>query len=151
MAAFAAAVIFVVVDGGWTRVDAVFTFGRNGFKIDSAGIKCLSTGWAWLPATLTALLASSNVAAFDALVDWLLVTNELCMEFCLPMLTTVAKSRPPPEIHNRGIQLRKHLIHMVVCKLQIIFFFSSIYIPNSKMFSSISEEQKHFGHILLEI
>lgn len=45
IAAFDAAVIFVVVDGGCTRVDAVFTFGKNGFKIDSAGIKCLSDGW----------------------------------------------------------------------------------------------------------
>lgn len=44
IAALAAAVIFVVVDGGCTRVEAVFTFGKNGFKIDSAGIKCFSVG-----------------------------------------------------------------------------------------------------------
>lgn len=62
IAAFDAAVIFVVVDGGCTRVDAVFTFGKNGFNIDSAGIKCLSDGW--LLATAVAFDDTSNFGTF---------------------------------------------------------------------------------------
>lgn len=63
IAAFDAAVIFVVVDGGCTRVDAVFTFGKNGFKIDSAGIKCLSDGW--LMVTAVGFEDTSKVGTFD--------------------------------------------------------------------------------------
>lgn len=92
IAAFDAAVIFVVVDGGWTRVDAVFTFGKNGFNIDSAGIKCLSTGCDWL----AAVFKSNVVVTFvDGLFDWLLINVLLCV-VCLPKLTAVARSRPPP-------------------------------------------------------
>lgn len=64
IAEFDAAVILVVVDGGCTRVEAVFTFGRNGFRIDSAGIKCLSTGCDWLLVTVTGLVGTSNGIAF---------------------------------------------------------------------------------------
>lgn len=67
IAAFDAAVIFVVVDGGCTRVDAVFTFGKNGFKIDSAGIKCLSVGW--LLVNAVGLEDMSNVGIFGVLLD----------------------------------------------------------------------------------
>lgn len=54
--------MFVVVEGGCTLVDAVFTFGKNGFKIDSAGIKCLRDGW--LFANAVAFEDTSNVGTF---------------------------------------------------------------------------------------
>lgn len=82
--------IFVVVDGAWTLVDAVFTFGRNGFKIDSAGIKCLSIGCDRVGADKFARFVD-DTTLFD--VDGRTPT-ELNVVFA--MLTAVAKSRPPP-------------------------------------------------------
>lgn len=96
-AAFEAAVIFVVVDGGCTLVDAVFTFGKKGFRIDSAGIKCLSVGWIFV--SVAELDDVSNVGALDVLFGcWLLVNKELLTVFCLEKLTAVARSLPPPMI-----------------------------------------------------
>lgn len=111
IAAFDAAVIFVVVDGGWTRVDAVFTFGKNGFKIDSAGIKCLSTGCDCPPAIDVEFGGASNVGVFVELFAWLLIAVEVPNE-PLPKLTTVAKSLPPPEMEfeKKKIQLFLDLI-----------------------------------------
>lgn len=95
IAAFEAAVIFVVVDGGCTRVDAVFTFGRNGFNIDSAGIKCLSDGW-----TLVRPAGFKDVSSATAFSWWSFVDVEILKAFCFPKLTAVARSLPPPTNHK---------------------------------------------------
>lgn len=95
MTALFAAVIFVVVDGGWTLVDAVLTFGRKGFKIDSAGIKCLRIGCDWgfnrFGADKFAIFVEDTIL-FEVDGRALVEVNEL---LCA-MLTAVAKSRPPP-------------------------------------------------------
>lgn len=95
MTALFAAVIFVVVDGGWTLVDAVLTFGRKGFKIDSAGIKCLRIGCdCWL-----IRLGADKFAIFvddTTLFEVEGITPTELNELFCAMLTAVAKSRPPP-------------------------------------------------------
>lgn len=108
-----AAAMFVVVDGGCTRVEAVFTLGRNGFKIDWAGMICFKIGCGGCEFIRTALVAGMR---FD--VDGRSIAGGLTNE---PFLAMVARSRPPPlhEVSNGTSQL---LGGIIIIKVNIFVF-----------------------------
>lgn len=136
-----AAAMFVVVDGGCTRVEAVFTLGRNGFKIDWAGMICFKIGCGGCEFIRTALVGGMR---FD--VDGRSIAGGPSNEpFVLAM---VARSRPPPlhEVINRRSQLLGLIIIIKILFLPSIAMINLIRIlgnlPGTSILSGSSSSSK---------